>query len=224
MPLIVLVRHGQASFGGDDYDVLSETGLRQAGLARAELDRRGIVPDLVVSGSLRRQVGTTAAWADVAQPAVDDRWNEYSSADVLQSHGFPDASLEHPEAATAGAGADTRRFQDVLDVALAAWIDAADASAASETWPMFERRVAAALGDLTARLTSGQTALVATSGGVVAAVARHLLGAPPLAFIGFNRVAINAGFTKIVVGRSGTTLLSFNEHAHLDAAGAVTYR
>lgn len=224
MPQIVLVRHGQASFGTDDYDVLSETGLRQAGLARAELDRRGIVPDVVVSGTLRRQHGTAAAWADLAEVAADPRWNEFDSADVLHAHGFPDASLEHPEAVTAGAGADSRRFQDVLDVALAAWIDAADASAASETWPMFAKRVTAALHDVASGLTRGQTALVATSGGVVAAIAQQLLGAPPSAFIGFNRVTVNAGFSKVVVGRSGTTLLSFNEHAHLDAAGSVTYR
>lgn len=210
MPRIVLVRHGQASFGSDDYDVLSDLGHRQAALARAELDRRGIVPDLVVSGSLRRQLGTAAAWADVAEATVDPRWNEYESADVLQAHGFPDASLEHPEAVTAGAGADSRRFQDGLDVALAAWIDTGDASTAAETWPMFDARVASALADVAAQLGRGQTAVVVTSGGVVAAVARQLLGAAPQSFVALNRVTANAGLTKVVVGRAGTTLVSFN--------------
>jgi broad specificity phosphatase PhoE len=222
MPQIVLVRHGQASFGGDDYDVLSDLGVRQAGLARKALDARGISPTTIASGSLRRQLGTAAAWTD--EPVIDARWNEYDSADVLHAHGFPQGSLEHPEAITAGAGADTRRFQDVLDVALAAWIDAAEASPAAESWPSFRDRVTAALADVAGGLGSGQTALVATSGGVIAVVAMHLLGAPPAQFLAFNRVTANAGFTKIVVGRSGTTLLSFNEHAHLDAAGAVTYR
>ena len=222
MPQIVLVRHGQASFGGDDYDVLSDLGVHQAQLARAALDARGIVPTTIVSGSLRRQLGTAAAWVD--NPQIDARWNEYDSDDVLRSHGFPNGSLEDPEALTAGAGADSRRFQDVLDVALAAWIDAADASPAAETWPAFRGRVTAALADVAGALGSGQTALVATSGGVIAALAMHLLDAPPNQFLAFNRVTANAGFTKVVVGRSGTTLLSFNEHAHLDAAGAVSYR
>ncbi len=182
------------------------------------------MPNVIVSGSLRRQIGTAAAWGDLADPIVDARWNEYDSADVLHAHGFPDGSLEHPEAITAGAGADTRRFQDVLDVALAAWIDAGTGSGAGETWPAFSTRVRAALGDVAAGLASGQTALVATSGGVIAAVAMHLLDAPPAQFLAFNRVTANAGFTKVVVGRSGTTLLSFNEHAHLDSAAAVTYR
>lgn len=222
MPQIVLVRHGQASFGGDDYDVLSDLGARQAQLARVALDARGITPTTVVSGSLRRQLGTAAAWTE--HPTVDARWNEYDSADVLHAHGFPDGSLEHPEAITAGAGADSRRFQDVLDVALAAWIDAGAASTAAESWPAFRDRVTAALADVAAGLGAGQTALVATSGGVIAVAAMYLLDAPPAQFLAFNRVTANAGFTKIVVGRSGTTLLSFNEHAHLDAAGAVTYR
>ncbi|HCT4576619.1 TPA: histidine phosphatase family protein, partial [Pseudomonas aeruginosa] len=30
MGSIYLIRHGQASFGADDYDVLSPTGIRQA--------------------------------------------------------------------------------------------------------------------------------------------------------------------------------------------------
>jgi len=30
MGVVLLVRHGQASFGADDYDVLSETGIEQS--------------------------------------------------------------------------------------------------------------------------------------------------------------------------------------------------
>lgn len=214
MPQIVLVRHGQASFGGADYDVLSDLGLRQATLARIALDERGIKPTTFVSGSLHRQLGTAAAW-DV-EPIVDPRWNEYESADVLGAHGAIEASLEHP--------GDSRRFQDALDVALAGWIEAGAGSPAVESWPAFLGRVESALGDVGAELGSGETALVATSGGVIAAVAVLLLGAPHGQFLAFNRVTANGGFTKIVIGRSGTTLVSFNEHDHLDRAGAVTYR
>ncbi|MFJ4033730.1 histidine phosphatase family protein [Streptomyces griseoluteus] len=40
MPLICLVRHGQASAGADDYDVLSESGRVQAAAVGRELARR----------------------------------------------------------------------------------------------------------------------------------------------------------------------------------------
>jgi broad specificity phosphatase PhoE len=214
MPQIVLVRHGQASFGGADYDVLSELGVRQATLARIALDERGIKPTTFVSGSLRRQLHTAAAWD--AEPLVDPRWNEYESADVLSAHGTTYASLERP--------GDSRLFQDALDAALAGWIKAGEGSPAQESWPAFLGRVEAALGDVASGLGSGETALVATSGGVIAAVAVLLLGAPHLQFLAFNRVTANGGLTKIVIGRSGTTLVSFNEHDHLDRAGVVTYR
>jgi len=39
MPVVYLIRHGQASFGAQDYDVLSATGHRQAEvLARGPAD------------------------------------------------------------------------------------------------------------------------------------------------------------------------------------------
>ena len=41
VPVIHLVRHGQASFGTDDYDRLSDLGRMQATLAGRELARRG---------------------------------------------------------------------------------------------------------------------------------------------------------------------------------------
>ncbi len=47
-----------------------------------------------------------------------------------------------------------------------------------------------------------------------------------MAFVAFNRVTANTGVTKVVHGRSGTTLVSFNEHAHRERDGRslVTYR
>ncbi len=44
MGLLLLVRHGQASWGADDYDVLSETGWEQARLLGQALGARGIIP------------------------------------------------------------------------------------------------------------------------------------------------------------------------------------
>ena len=68
--------------------------------------------------------------------------------------------------------------------------------------------------------------------GVVAAVvawgllSASLMGLPPEALVAFNHVSINTGVTKLVVGRGGTTLVSANEHAHLEEAdpGLITYR
>jgi hypothetical protein len=38
-------------------------------------------------------------------------------------------------------------------------------------------------------------------------------------------VCVNSGVTKLVTGRRGVTLVSFNEHTHLESQpGLLTYR
>jgi broad specificity phosphatase PhoE len=212
MPTVLLVRHGQASFGGDDYDVLSARGRAQAARLAEDLARRGVRWERVVSGSLARQRDTAAALGDFA---VDPRWDEYDADDILAHHSASAVRLER----RGPVDLSPRDFQDVLEAALRAWVAAGDASPAQETWPAFAARVAAALDAAAARST-----VVSTSGGVIAALCVELLGVAPAAFVALNRVTVNAGVTKVVRGRSGTTLVSFNEHAHLEADGLVTYR
>ncbi len=45
MGQVLLVRHGQASWGADDYDALSETGWEQSRLLGRALAARGVEPD-----------------------------------------------------------------------------------------------------------------------------------------------------------------------------------
>jgi hypothetical protein len=42
-------------------------------------------------------------------------------------------------------------------------------------------------------------------------------------WMAFNRVTINTGITKIITGRGGTSLISFNDHGH-QAPKDATYR
>lgn len=226
MPAILLARHAQASFGAADYDVLSEIGVRQAAVLAAHLAGRGLRVDRLVSGSLRRQRDTAAPVAEDTGRAieVDPRWDEYAGDDILAHHGGSAARLEHPP--DAAPALSSRDFQQVLERALHGWIEAGDASPAAETWPAFAARTRAALDELGASLGSGETALVVTSGGVLGALGAGLVGAPPAAFVTLNRVMVNGALTKVIRGRGGATLVSLNEHAHLEREGAalVTYR
>ncbi len=213
MPTLLLVRHAQGSFGSEDYDVLSKRGTEQAKALAADLDGRCVQVDRVVSGSLARQRDTAAPIATLSgrEVEIDPRWNEYESDEIVARH--------------AGAGfvsASSREFQSTLDGALLAWI----AESGERSWVAFRDRVGAALRELAASLSSGETAVVSTSGGPVAAICVELLSLQPEAFVTFNRVTVNAGVTKVVTGRAGTTLVSFNEHAYLDGpdASLVTYR
>ena len=58
MAELVLVRHGQASFGADDYDRLSELGWQQSRWLGEYFRERGAAFDLILRGSLRRHAET----------------------------------------------------------------------------------------------------------------------------------------------------------------------
>lgn len=215
MPTVLLIRHAQASFGAPDYDVLSEIGHRQV----HALVARGLEADRVVTGSMRRQRDTARPWMDSAAKgaaSVDERWNEYSNEDVLGHHA-PGSDGVRMEGQVS-----SRDFQLLLDGALQSWVDAGDGGGSDETWAVFLARAEGAFRDLASSLGPGETGVAFTSGGVIAAIASSLVAA---SFVALQRVSINTGITKIVVGRQGTTLVSFNEHAHLERTPELlTYR
>jgi broad specificity phosphatase PhoE len=225
VPTIQLVRHGQASFGGPDYDVLSDAGQMQSLLVAQDLANRERTVELIVSGSLRRQVETAQPTASLLEREVhiDSRWNEYDMDDVLAHHSSTAVRThQQPD----GEPVSSAEFQDLLDDALAAWIEAGPATSARESWPTFAERITTALSELAAELPSGSTGLVFTSGGVVAALCSAALQFPDQSLLAFNRVSVNTGITKLVVGRRGVTLVSFNEHGHLERTNPplISYR
>ncbi|MBU5895007.1 histidine phosphatase family protein, partial [Vibrio cholerae O1] len=64
MGTLYLVRHGQASFGAEDYDQLSERGTAQSQRLGAYWRERGLRFDAVYTGTLRRHEQTLAGIAD----------------------------------------------------------------------------------------------------------------------------------------------------------------
>ncbi len=227
MPIVLLIRHAQASFGAADYDVLSERGHAQVDALRRALERRGVVAARAVSGSLRRQRDTGRPWAGAtgAAATVDERWNEYDDDDLLSHHSSKETRLARASADT-GPTISSRDFQVVLDQGLQEWVDAGAASPARQTWPEFLAEISGALDDLSAGLGSGETGLAFSSSGVIAALAASLIGLPERAFVPLNRVSVNTSITKVIVGSRGKTLVSYNDHSHLEDAGGdlVTYR
>ncbi len=227
MPIVLLIRHAQASFGTTDYDVLSERGNGQVDALHRALARRRVIAARVVTGSLRRQRDTGRPWADAAGAAatVDERWNEYEDDDVLSHHSSKEARLARAPTDT-GPAISSRGFQVVLDHGLQEWVDAGAASPARQTWPEFLAKISGALDDLSSGLSRGETGLAFSSSGVIAALAASLIGLPERAFVPLNRVSVNASITKVIVGSRGKTLVSYNDHSHLEDAGGdlVTYR
>lgn len=227
MPVIYLVRHAQASFGDADYDVLSDLGHRQSAVLDGVLIARRARVTRIVSGSLRRQLDTARACATVlpGAPRIDARWNEYDSAQVVAHHARAPGRAAPDDGIGAAPGMTSAEFQAVLDDALLAWIAAGESTSCAESWAAFQGRATAALDELASGLGTGEDALVISSGGTIAAVAAALISAPPETFVALNRISVNAGCSKVIVGRSGLRLLSYNEHAHLEQEpGMLTFR
>lgn len=217
MPSVLLVRHAQASHGAADYDVLSALGRRQATVLAAELQRRGLAPARVVSGTLRRQRDTLHPFAETEGVTVeeDEGWNEYDAGDILAHHG-PVGS--HAAGDTAVAASD---MQTLLGGGLAAWITAGSDGPTREPYSAFVARVHAALRRVLDGLGPGESALVCSSGGTIGCIGAALLGMGPTGLVTLNRVSVNTGLTRVVAGARGATLVTFNEHAHLERDGAA---
>ena len=220
MGTVLLVRHGQASFGADDYDVLSPVGWEQ-GRTLGRFLARTEAPTGYVRGGMRRHRETLEAVLDAAPDAaarVDPRWDEFDHVGIVATH--PDA-LPDGE----GADVDPRTFQRAFERATADWV-AGTHGGDGESYAGFVVRVLAAFDDATAEAGSGRTVVVVTSGGPIAVVAAALVDPAALtdpvdtARLGalwarFNTVVVNAALTRVVVGSTGARLLAFNEHSFL---------
>src|SRR5688500_9799996 len=90
MSTLYLVRHGQASFGTDNYDLLSPVGEQQVRALGRYFAEAGERIDHIYSGSLRRQTQTAeiiAAELGASAPAIsiEPAFDEYDSDVILQT-------------------------------------------------------------------------------------------------------------------------------------------
>ncbi len=220
MGQVLLVRHGQASWGADDYDVLSETGWEQSRLLGAALRGRGVEASLVVHGTMRRHRETAEATGMADGASVDAGWDEFDHLGMLGAVPAPYEGREPTRA----------EFQAWFEKATNRWTGGEHDADYDEPFAAFGDRVTAAL-RRTAEQAGGGTAVVFTSGGPMSWATATLLGADldregrALLWRRLNPVCVNSGVTRVVSGRRGLTLVSFNEHTHLDPTpDLLTYR
>ncbi|MGH3737622.1 MAG: histidine phosphatase family protein [Micromonosporaceae bacterium] len=210
------------------YDKLSELGVRQSALLGETLKQRLPRIDRVVRGSHVRHRDTAeaclAALGTDATVTVDARWDEYDGRELIERYNAWYRRRWLLQLDMARTGNPRRAFQDMFDKALDRWLRGGDGY--RESFEAFSARACGALGELGGSLGSDQTALVFTSGGPISAVAADLLGGGPDTWLRLNRVCVNASLTKVVLGRRGSTLVTYNDHSHFEAEGRelLTYR
>lgn len=212
---IYLVRHGQASFGTDNYDRLSEVGIEQARHLGDYFRTRGLAFDRVVIGAMVRHRQTLDATGMLAadsarEPEIVAGLNEYDFHALVNCHvgQFP---VEPPADLQ-----DTRAFYRQLRIALGAWADGSlHTGDACETWSAFETRVQKSLRALTAQ-ADAKRVLVVSSGGAISALVREVLGLTVEQMITMNLQMANTGITRLLFKGDKVRLQSWNAVPHLD--------
>ncbi|MDY6944838.1 MAG: histidine phosphatase family protein [Pseudomonadota bacterium] len=232
MSTIYLVRHGQASFGTDDYDQLSTVGREQARHLAAYFAGLPERIDRIYSGSLRRQTETAqiiAAGLGSPAPPVDiePAFNEYDSDVMLRTFATSLTSEQCAEAGWPELRTDRRKFQLFLERAARAWVAAQIEAPEMIPWRGFHGRITSALANIMRTEGRARTLLISTSGGVIGTMVAHVMGRSDHTGIELNWAVHNASITRLIYSADKVTLSMFNGLPHLDRAEArhlITYR
>jgi broad specificity phosphatase PhoE len=213
MGTLYLVRHGQASFGADDYDQLSELGQRQSERLGRYWAERGLRFDAVITGSLRRQ---TQTWAGIAagagltlSPRVWPGLNEYDSQAVIHAiHPQPLPKPDTPEL--------YRHHFRLLRDGLVQWMAGTASPAGMPSYADFVHGVTSAL-DFVRERHAGQQVLLVSSGGPISTAVGQVLGLSPERTIDLNMRIRNSAVTEFEFNTKHHRLMTYNTLAHLDA-------
>lgn len=244
MKTILLARHGQASFGSENYDNLSELGIQQAQLLGDYFKKHNKTIDQIFTGTLVRQQDTArhflSRFATQAQDITNSekmalqtipQFDEFNHRQVLlKSTEF--ASLDELKASIANEANPHKRLAEMFKLAMLRWHSADfvndETGEYDESWMKFANRCHQGLEQVIEQTQDGQTSLVFTSGGVIASIVSTLLKLPAddirsqTAFA-INRQLVNSGVTTIMVteqqknglNQSSNQLLTLNNCDHL---------
>lgn len=214
MGTVYLVRHGQASFGADNYDQLSELGMRQCRRLGEYFRHKGVKFDAALVGTLERQKQSLACIAEGLQTPIEPlSWpglNEYDSKAVVQAiHPEP---LERPTTPEL-----VREHFRLLREGLAAWIEGRTQPEGMMSHADFVSGITSALDHVRATHYK-KNVLVVSSGGPISTIVAHTLGAPHNAMIEINLRIRNSSVSELTFTPKRHSLVTYNTLPHLDSA------
>lgn len=236
MGTLYLVRHGQASFGAENYDKLSETGARQSRALGEFFAEHQPGFSFALSGELQRQrhsaqiVAETHASVGSQFPdlEVHHAFNEFG-AEQLFRHALPELlELEPGLLEVMAAPRESRReFQRIFSRLVTLWVSGQFSHELLESWDDFRTRVRGGVESVAEKLGKSEKAVIFTSGGVITAALREFGGVADRRAFDWNWQIVNTSVTRLKCRRDDISLESFNSFHHLELlkdAGLITYR
>lgn len=204
MAELLVVRHGQASFGAKNYDILSDLGERQAVALGDSLRALGWYPDRVITGTLERQKQTLCHMNFDVRPEQHAGWNEYDFHDLLHSRFGGKA----PETVIT----DRKTHFRALRETLFQWqLD--EIPDATETWKVFCDRIEAARCHAVEQPVD--RVLVVSSGGAIARLVSACLQVPNEQMVALNLQIKNSSVSRFIFSRDKFFLHEFNSLPHV---------
>jgi broad specificity phosphatase PhoE len=229
MGSLLLIRHGQASFGAADYDQLSAVGEQQSQRLGAWLRHVGQAPDLIAMGSLRRHSQTARLCMEAAgmsAPRIELAGLDELDHEEVIARLRPDLATHHALGAELAHADDPRRaLQQLYAAAVERWTGGHFDGEYTRAWPSFHQGVLDSLETLAAH--DARTIWAFTSGGPIAVVVNALLHAPREETFALGWPLVNTSMTRVAIGTKQNRLLSYNASPHLDGAGdrhLITHR
>jgi broad specificity phosphatase PhoE len=211
MGQLYLIRHGQASFGAEDYDNLSELGHQQAERLGAYFKKKNLQFDAVITGTLRRHTQTwqgIAKGADFAhEPLQMPSLNEYDSHAVIAT--IHTGKLEKPDTPEM-----YRHHFRLLKDGLTQWMNGVVSPVGMPSYVDFQQGVVDALDHV--RKTQSGNVLIVSSGGPISTAVGHILGTTPEATIELNLRIRNASITEFAFTPKRHMLVTYNTMPHLE--------
>lgn len=219
MAELIVIRHGQASFGSagaEGYDKLSPLGEEQARMVGKALKAWGSAPDRLVAGSLRRQKDTLALMDLGTSIEEHSGFDEYDFNDLL--HVRFDGAV--PADVVSDRRAHFRTLRDTLKIWQTGGLDGA-----RESWADYTARVEAARAHATR--PGADRVLAVSSGGTIGRLVAQTIQAPDEMMITLNLQIKNTSITRFIFDDKGRFFLNeFNATPHfLDSRAArhLTY-
>jgi broad specificity phosphatase PhoE len=229
MGSLLLIRHGQASFGAADYDQLSAVGAEQSQRLGAWLRHVGQSPDLIALGSLRRHIQTAEMCMEAAgmtAPSIELAGLDELDHEEIIARLRPDLATHDAFRAELERADDPRRaLQQLYAAAVERWIGGRFDDQYTRAWPSFRQGVLDSLEKLAAH--DARTIWAFTSGGPIAVIVNALMHAPREEAFAVGWPLVNTSMTRVVIGAKQNRLLSYNASPHLDGAGdrhLITHR
>jgi broad specificity phosphatase PhoE len=223
MGTLLLIRHGQASYGEADYDRLSTRGEEQARALGKFLERQRV--DLVFAGPLRRQQGTIHIAREVApslpEPKTLVELAEYPAFDLLQ-HFMPKLVTEDAKFGLLTTTPTRELANEAFHTILGKWARDEWRVTGVEDVTAFSHRVRRGLDQVIRESASGARVAVVTSAGPIGVAVGLTFGATPHHMVRTSTVIRNASITELKFRSrefdwhpERVSLLTFNSTHHL---------